>query len=122
MKGAKLLDLTFLEEVGLLQEVATGFQLTMKPNEDGILLQSEGQLTLVVEASAEVKLDVIRITRVGREIVRILPSPNYMEILEDIEERMRPSIQSSKIMRLLVNEKDGALLWETVKTLKEKTT
>ena len=46
MRDDKLLDLTFLEEVGLLQDVATGFEMTIKSHKDGIVLYSEGHLTL----------------------------------------------------------------------------
>ena len=122
MKGEKLLDLTFLQEVGLLQEVTSGFEMTLKPENNGVVLLFEGDLTLVVESRNELKLKVIRITRVGQEIVRILPPPNYAEVLERIEERIHRSVQSSKISRMSINEENGAMTWETVRNLKQKST
>ena len=84
MRGERLLELVFLEEVGLLQEVNGNLQITTNPNGEGVWYRREGGYALLAKTKTETKLPVIRITRIGREVAQILPPANAVEVLEDI--------------------------------------
>jgi hypothetical protein len=76
MEGRRLIDLTFLEEVGLLQEVHGSLKWKWNPNDEGHFYVSQGDSLIKVVPKAgrtEMEVPVIRITRVGQEIASILP-------------------------------------------------
>ena len=121
MKGERLLGLTFLEEVGLLQDVVMGMQQTLNPNEDGIVHSRQGQFILVAGTEKPLKLSLIRLTRIGREIARILPARDCMEVLTRIERRIHNDIEYSNIALVVSEGKNGLISFRMVKSLKEKT-
>ena len=86
--GERLLNLHFLEEVGLLHNVSTGFRLPMKARDDGTYYLRQGKFVLRVGIENEIGLSLIRITRIGREIVNVLPLPNHVEVLTRIESQI----------------------------------
>ena len=121
MRDEKLFGLTFLEEVGLLQDVTLGIEQTWAPNDDGIVHRREGQYLLVIGTEKPIKLPLIRLTRVGREITRILPMRDHMQVLERIEKRVHSDIHYSEIAWIVNEYEGGKVSYRRVKTLKEKT-
>ena len=119
MKGASLLDFTFLEEVGLLQDVTTGLRQTKTPN-DGVVVWREGGFLLKVETEKEISLGTIRITRIGREITSILPPTNRVSVLEQIAKKVEDKIKCSEIHQIVRDNNDGTVLLHKVKTIKSK--
>ena len=119
MKGASLLDFTFLEEVGLLQDVTTGLRQTKTPN-DGVVVWREGGFLLKVETEKEISLGTIRITRIGREITSILPPTNRVSVLEQIAKKVEDKIKCSEIHQIVGDNNDGTVLLHKVKTIKAK--
>lgn len=81
-KGQTLLELTFLEEVGLLQEASGTLGADQEFNEEGNYTLINGSLVLVATRKGDKKfrIDFIRISRSGQEILGILPkeAPDIM--------------------------------------------
>ena len=121
MENQRLLDLIFLEEVGLLQEVNGHLQETKTPDDKGAVYWREGNLILTVGTKTEIKLPLIRITRIGREITGILPPRNYVEVLENVEKRIHNGAEFSRI-EIIIKENNGRLWLKPLKVLKRETT
>ena len=118
LKGQHLLDLLFLEEVGLLQEVISGLTVTPKPGPDGIVSVSQGQFILILETTSEVSYQVVSITRIGREIMKISPPRDHVAVLERIFENLSGEIKAATI-RSMTKQSDGIIHSKVFKTLKK---
>ena len=94
-----LLDLTFLEEVGLLQDVNGTLAMEVKPGPDGYGHISNGKYALRIRTKTPhpVQLPVIKITRVGREIASILPAEPEDRCLRKAAELLRPKVHSIEL-------------------------
>ena len=99
LKGQNLLNLTFLEEVGLLQNISLGLNLD-GPANDGIVFFKEGGFVLRTGSKENIALGVIRITRIGREIAKILPSTDKISVLENIEKMISDKVKFSEIHKI----------------------
>ncbi len=119
-RNQRFFDLSFLEEVGLLQDVTLGAQVTKKLNDEGYFIWREGNLMLKAKAEESIRLEVVRITRVGQEITHILPPPSHMEVLEKIAERIFQNVQSLEIIEVIKEDSAGTGWLRTIKTLKEE--
>ena len=104
LRGQRLLDLAFLEEVGLLLNVATGFGLTRKPNSEGIVGWKEGNFLLRAETKREIKLSLIPLTRIGREIASILPPTEPLEVLERVGKQIYDQVDFLEIHSIIYTE------------------
>ena len=120
LKGQNLLNLTFLEEVGLLQNVGTGLNVN-KPSNDEIVYFREGGFVLRAGSKENIALGVIRITRIGREIAKILPSTDKISVLENIEKLISDKVKFSEI-RKIDKEYDNSFSTHAIKIIKPKTT
>ena len=118
MRGERLLELVFLEEVGLLQEVNGDLQVTGQPDDNGIWHWREGGYALLVKTKSEVKVPVIRITRIGREVAQILPPANAVEVLEDVGAKIHSQVDSMEL-GAVVSENRERFQIRTIKVLKE---
>ena len=119
MRGARLDRLTFLEEIGLLQNVFSRVAKTIKPDNEGYGILQEQNLLFEMEIPKDVKLPIIPLTRAGREIARILPAADPMAVLEGVGEAIRSKVTSMEICRILETRKD-AFVTTPIKTLKAK--
>ena len=119
MENQRLLDLTFLEEVGLLQGVHGNLQKTMSPDNSSIVYWREGRFILMAGTEKKIKLRLIRITRIGREVARILPQRDYVKVLEGIEDKIHKDVSFSQI-DLILDEYNGMVRTRPIKVLKMK--
>ena len=119
-RGRTLLDLTFLEEVGLLQSVSPSLNQTLTPDE-GIVHWREGDFLLRAGTNNSVKFKVIRITRVGREIASILPPTDKMSVLEKVEEKIRNEIKWSEIC-VISEVRENKIFSRPIRAIKPKAT
>lgn len=104
LRDQKLLDLAFLEDVDLLHNVVTGFKQTHKPNSEGIVGWREGNFLLRAETKRETKLSLIPLTRIGREIVSILPPTEPLEVLERIGKQIYDQVDFLEIHSIIYTE------------------
>ena len=121
MQGARLTDLAFLEEVGLLQPIDAigGVARKINPNKDGVAIMQERELLLVLETQTLVELPIIPLTRAGREIAGILPPANPLEVLERVGAAILDEVVSADIRRILHKTQTGVVA-SPIKTLKAK--
>ena len=119
MEGQLLLDLIFLEEVGLLQEVSSNLQKSSEPDSGGFVQLKNGQYVLVLKATSRIYWHVIRVTRIGREIMKILPPKNSVPILENFFKGVHGSVTEATIY-LLPDQTDDQVLTKVVKVLKRE--
>ena len=121
MKDNRLLDLTFLEEVGLLQSIdpVGGVIWTFSPDSNGEATLREKNLLLVMEIPTEVKLSIILLTRAGREIAQIMDPADPLPVLEKVGQAIEDNVKSMQIRKILASTQEG---FHTVllKVLKEK--
>ena len=120
MRGRRLLDMTFLEEVGLLQDVNGDLTREIKPDKDGIVLWREGNLFLKAKLTDNLYLPIIRITRIGREITNMLPQPNYQEVLENLWNMISNSAISGQIELILQEVSPGKYQCRPIKIFKKR--
>lgn len=119
MEGQNLLDLISLEEVGLLQDVNGVLKISKMPDSYGYVYFLEGQYMLRCKTNAEVSYNVIRITRIGREILKILPPRENVAVLERVFESMSDKITSAEI-NLVTKLTDSKVYSKPIKVLKEE--
>ena len=121
--GGQLDRLVFLEEVGLLHHVAPsgGIVHTFKPGPDGYVGVFEGDMCLRMHIDREVKLNVILITRVGREIATILPPVDPRSIFRRLASALSGEVKSMDICRILAKHQDHVRVSDPIEILKPAT-
>lgn len=118
LKGQDLIDLTFLEEVGLLIEVNGLLGITQKNGPDGYSYNTQGNLLLRMRMSSEARIAVIKLTRVGREIASILPKAADDRVLTDIFESVQDSVVEADLNLITERSEDGSVSFRMIKKLK----
>ena len=91
LEGEVLLNLTFLEEVGLLQDVLGNLNTKLKAQDDGKFYYLDGGRVLILNPKTErnMLIHVIKISRVGMELASILPPPEGDAFLRRVAEHTR---------------------------------
>ncbi len=112
--------LNFLEEAGLLHHVAPtgGIVRRFKPNSDGFAALFEGDLCLRIQIDNEVKLPVIGLTRVGKELASILPPVDPMSVFRKVAAAFPSNITSADICRILSEHQDDVRVSDPIGVLK----
>ena len=122
LEGEELSELMFLEEIGLLQDAAGNITVTLNPNEDGMVYYRIGEFLLIFETKQELRLNVIPITRVGRELLTILPSNDAVAAIEYAITEILKTVDSAKIANIFAELPDGRFQHRDIKMLKSKAT
>ncbi len=112
--------LVFLEEVGLFHHVAPvgGIVHTFTPGSDGYTGVIEGDLYLRIHIDRKVQLEVIPMTRVGKEIATILPLVDPRSIFKRLANSLSDEVKSMDIRRILSKHKDYVQLSDPIEILK----
>jgi Protein of unknown function (DUF2806) len=97
----ELLDLAFLEEVGLLQEVSGTLRRGIPKHVDGKSYFLNGGYLLIITSANPIQLPIIRITRAGREIASILPREPDDRALRAVARVLRPDVQHIELRRVI---------------------
>ena len=121
MRGSRLDDLAFMEEVGLLQPIDAigGVSREINPK-SGFAGMRERELVLVLKTQTIVELPIIPLTRTGREIAGILPPANPLEVLEHVGTAVLDKVASAKIRQFSHKTQTEIVASHVVKTLKAK--
>jgi hypothetical protein len=107
LAGQELLDFIFLEEVGLLQDVSVDAGSDLQTNADGYKYATNGDHFLKIKAPLAVRVPLIRITRVGREIASILPQEPDDIALRTVAELLLPNVEQMELCRITPQTSDG---------------
>ena len=112
MKGEKLLRLTHLEHVGLLQHVLpmAGVAWTKSLNSDGFVTIIEGNYCLRLRQDNEVQLGVIPLTRVGKEVASLLAPVDEMTVLKRLGDQLHSKARSMDLHRVSRNQNGQEVL------------
>ncbi len=114
MKNQLLLDLTFLEEVGLLQDVNGTIGRNLEADSSGCMYIRNGKKVLRITpkpSSQTLRLKLIRITRVGIEIASILPE-NESGVLIKYANTIRQKVEKLEIGNVVKQLDDGRSLMQ----------
>ena len=122
MRGDRLLRLSFLEEVGLLQtiDLMGGVQREFAHGPRGKAWIRQQNLLLLMESQAPVKCPIILLARAGREIAGLLPPPEPLAVLERVGDAVKDQVDSMKILRIVADLGNGMFRTTPYKTLKQK--
>lgn len=108
--GERLIRLDFLEQVGLLHHIAPigGICHVFKPDQNGFATLIESNLCLRIFTEHEVRLPVIGLTQVGKEIATILPPVDSKPVLKRVAVALRP-IKSNQWTSVEYSTKSGIM-------------
>ena len=123
-RGERLERYVFLEQVGLVHHVSPigGICHTFDPEEQGCAVVIEGDLCLRIHIDKPVKLSVIRMTRVGKEIANILPPVDPRSVLTRLASALHGHAKSIDICRVLGKNQDQVRVSDPIKILKPANT
>ena len=121
MEGQRLEDLSFLEEVGLLQTIDVFAAVTRiikrRDNENTYLREQD--LILAFESPSDVNFQIISLTRAGREIAGILEPADPLTVLEKVGRAIADQVTTMEIRRITEKINDN-IMTVRLKTLKAK--
>ncbi len=121
-RGSQLVRLNFLQEVGLLHHIEPvgGIAYIFKPDPDGFAALFEGHLCLRIRLGNEVKLSVIGLTRVGKELASILPPVDPISVFRKVAAALPGEIQSADICRILAEDQEHVRLSDPIEILRSE--
>ncbi|MGD9921050.1 MAG: DUF2806 domain-containing protein [Pseudorhodoplanes sp.] len=123
LKDESLFQLSFLEEVGLLQGTHGYLATSFNKAADGYVYittvepKFQSKSLKIKVAHEQIDIHVVKLTRIGREIASILPEEDQSTALEAIAEQRLPGVISIELCQLTGRQGDTAS-WITVRTIK----
>lgn len=108
IKGQKLTDLIFLEEVGLLQDVSGHLILPYRKDSDNQIIVKNNDLYLIIKPvnDAPINVPLIKLTRAGTEILKLIAKEKDDIVLRkvaDIAKNNATSISLARVKQSLGN-------------------
>jgi len=102
LEGALYEELVFLEDAELLYGVGGFSQLIAKPENNMVLICAEnrrsiGNLIIVAESAADIRIPVIKLTRTAQEVASILPPVDQLEVLTEVAKFISRSASNVQI-------------------------
>lgn len=116
--GQKLLDLSFLEEMGLLAEVGGNVNVEIPLNESGQITFTNGKTMLIVGAKSAVRTNLILITRIGREILKLLPAADERTAFRKWCEIYHRQLSAAELHLIVGQNSDGSARTQLLEKLK----
>ncbi len=101
LKGADLLDFTFLQEIGLLHD--GDLKIGMNVAADGNIYFEEDSYGLIIKpknSKLPIDLRIVRITRIGQEITSILPEADKKAFLEKVAAVIADKAEAIELVEL----------------------
>lgn len=118
LKGQDLIDLTFLEEVGLLIEVNGMLGMPQQNGPDGYKYNVQGNFLLRMRMSSEARIELIKLTRVGREIASILPKAADEQVLMDIFASVESNVAEADLNLITERSEGGSVSFTMIRKIK----
>ena len=119
LSGNALAEYGLLEEADLLRDVNGFIGIDREPTSEGKIYLREGKLLLIADTSSKQRLDLIPLTRVGKELLSILPRPDPFAGLEAAFCSMDSDrITAARIALILEDLPSGQLRYSDLKILK----
>lgn len=110
-KGQELIEMTALEEVGLLQDVNGMLGADQEFDRNGQVVFRNGPLVLLMKGMTgnKFRVPLIKITRSGQEILGILPKENPDACLRRVASIARPASSSIELALLISSDASGRI-------------
>lgn len=119
LTGQLLLDFGSLEDAGLVRDVGGSIGINFESNDDGKITLREEQVLLIAESKDRIRLPVIPLTRIGKDLLKILPKPDPRVVLEAAFECLdSENVTSAKIVVILEEFANGDVRCADVVQLK----
>jgi hypothetical protein len=122
LKGKDLLELTALEDAGLLREVngMKGFDQSFGPDGKIYFEQNDVVLELTAPNGTKFRVSVILLSRAGLELVSILPQPDPSAAFRRIAEVVPKTVQTAKLGPIVSRSGLDSYQWDPVEVLRGK--
>ncbi len=121
LSGQSLAEFGLLEEAGLLRDIGGFTGIDKEPGPDGKIYLREGKLLLIAEASTKKRLSVIPLTRIGKELLSMLPKPDPLSGLQAAFSSLdSEQIAAAKIAVILEELPEGQIRYSDVEVLKHQ--
>ena len=123
LQGDQLLSLIFLEENGLLQGVQGSLGKDCRPDDDGYIYVSatevpaKNDLLLRIKSKSHLRMRMMLLTRVGREISAILPKEGQDVYLRAVAEQLRDNSDSLELC-IITGKNGDRVNWIDIETIK----
>lgn len=119
LSGEPLVNLTILEEVGLLKNSIFGTNNNFKKGPFQYSYnQAIGSLILIADLNSDVSISTIMLTRVAEQILNILPPPDELECLEALASQLMPHASRLVIGQIILIESEK-ISYNILKIFKE---
>ena len=121
LAGDLLVELTSLEDAGLLREVSGMISLTYKFNAEGRHHFLENGFILMLEGSPETEfsLAVFLLSRAGQELLTVLPPLTIEKAYRKIGELAPANVTKISLGLVVADHGDGQVSWTTTEVLRE---
>ena len=102
LQGVDLVEATYLEEAGLLQEASGTLNLTQTFDSTGTVAPQNNSAALIIrgQAGTQFQVPVISISRAGQEILSILPKEGDDVSLRALAEHAKPFSESIDLVMI----------------------
>ena len=121
LRNDTLKELLFLEQSGLLSQVGGTAFFELIRQEDENFLHREGELVLLfatLDTAPTFRLDILFLTRIGREVATILPKTEPEILLRALAENIAPRTTSLTLWRIVNDQGNGIFELLKVEVLK----
>lgn len=120
LKGENLIEMTALEEVGLLQDVNGTIGLSQTFDQSGVILFRNEDLLLIARGTAGLnfRIPLIKISRSGREILSILPKESSDVCLRRIADIAAPASNTVELALYQSTTPDGRISFIPLEKIK----
>lgn len=120
MKGQPLLDLTALEDAGLLREVNGMIGLEHQLDTEGKKVFVEGNFVLELSGppNTPFRISIILLSRAGRELFSLLPPVAPAAALRKIAEYAPAVITGAKLGTIVSLQPEGQFQWSSIEVLR----
>lgn len=120
LKGQALMDLTALEEAGLLQEASGTIGIDHKFDNKGDYVFVDKNFALIAKGKpgSTVRISVIKISRAGEEIRRIVPPEAEDAAIRAVAEIVRKKADSLELAKVTARPSANQISYQTLEKLK----
>jgi len=122
LAGDRLIQLLTLEEAGLLQEVNSFLGIDLKPIDDGFCYLPNGNFMLRVKlrAGRSARVNMMLLTRAGKEICHILPKDSGPGPLEFVAKHIEDECSEVALFYTLQETAPGQQAWQLFRVYKQE--
>lgn len=121
VRGAVLRDYNLLQESGLITAFGAHMHVTLQKSDAELISMETGfVLRMTPKSESPIRLDVVAITRAGKDLVKIIPTWNQIDAFQMLVEKIEDQIVSARIDRIVSRLPNGRLATQPFRQLAVK--